>query len=576
MDGSDCTGGGGSGDVEAVNITTSSPITGGTTCATGTCAFTLGLTTVATAKGGTNITSYTLGDILYSSATNVLSKLAGNTTTTKMFLMQAGNGSVSAAPAWTATAADFPTLNQNTSGNAATATALAADPADCSAGQYASSINASGTLGCAQVAYSQVSSTPVIGTNTQAWDADLDLLAALTPTTKGDLLAFDGAAWGRLPAGTNDHVLTADSAQTLGVKWAAAAGGGLSGLNATKVPVATSATAIADSLITHNSTTGVTSIAGTAPSVTITDDNLTTTSTDALVLQNTTAATSGVTAQWSPRLRFLGSGWKTTATAAAQQTEWYVENVPFSRATAPANSLGFVPVRNGVVSTEKLWMCQMAETGAGTFQGPGLVFYGSYGRCDTGTGHVSLAYAGSNTLGVWNNAALTNVFAMTGIGMGSGGSLFFTSGAMAINTTSGDLTLSRGAAATLQLGAAAAASPVAQTLQAQGSRSGTDSNVGGGNLTIQPGTGTGTGTPSSLVLKAPVGAASGTGAHTQTAALTIKGAANGALPEVILNGTSSPASGAACTTGAITWDASYIYVCTASGAWKRAALTGGY
>lgn len=38
----------------------------------------------------------------------------------------------------------------------------------------------------------------------------------------------------------------------------------------------------------------------------------------------------------------------------------------------------------------------------------------------------------------------------------------------------------------------------------------------------------------------------------------------------------SPAAAAACTAGKITWDASYIYVCTASGAWKRAALTGGY
>lgn len=41
-------------------------------------------------------------------------------------------------------------------------------------------------------------------------------------------------------------------------------------------------------------------------------------------------------------------------------------------------------------------------------------------------------------------------------------------------------------------------------------------------------------------------------------------------------GGSSPASGAAGVAGTITWDASFIYVCTASGAWKRAALTGGY
>ena len=38
----------------------------------------------------------------------------------------------------------------------------------------------------------------------------------------------------------------------------------------------------------------------------------------------------------------------------------------------------------------------------------------------------------------------------------------------------------------------------------------------------------------------------------------------------------SPASNAACTVGEIAWDASYIYCCTASGVWKRAALTGGY
>jgi len=55
---------------------------------------------VLTTQGGTDITSYTLGDTLYSSATDTLSKLAGNTTTTKKFLSQTGTGSVSAAPSW--------------------------------------------------------------------------------------------------------------------------------------------------------------------------------------------------------------------------------------------------------------------------------------------------------------------------------------------------------------------------------------------------------------------------------------------------------------------------------------------
>jgi hypothetical protein len=45
-------------------------------------------------------------------------------------------------------------------------------------------------------------------------------------TTKGDLATFDTAA-ARLPVGTNGFVLTADSTQTTGIKWAAAAGAGM-------------------------------------------------------------------------------------------------------------------------------------------------------------------------------------------------------------------------------------------------------------------------------------------------------------------------------------------------------------
>jgi hypothetical protein len=55
---------------------------------------------ISEAYGGTNQTTYTLGDMLYSSASNTISKLAGNTTTTKKFLSQTGNGSMSASPSW--------------------------------------------------------------------------------------------------------------------------------------------------------------------------------------------------------------------------------------------------------------------------------------------------------------------------------------------------------------------------------------------------------------------------------------------------------------------------------------------
>jgi hypothetical protein len=74
-----------------------------------------------------------------------------NPTTTPAITMETtvtgilyGNGTgVSAA-----TAGDFPTLNQSTTGNAATATSLAATPTGCSAGEYASSIAANGDLTC--------------------------------------------------------------------------------------------------------------------------------------------------------------------------------------------------------------------------------------------------------------------------------------------------------------------------------------------------------------------------------------------------------------------------------------------
>jgi len=62
----------------------------------------------------------------------------------------------------TLSSGDIPNNAANTSGNAATATALAAVPTGCSANQYADAIAASGNLSCSQVAYSQLSGTPTI------------------------------------------------------------------------------------------------------------------------------------------------------------------------------------------------------------------------------------------------------------------------------------------------------------------------------------------------------------------------------------------------------------------------------
>ncbi|GIL18816.1 MAG: hypothetical protein BroJett040_25670 [Oligoflexia bacterium] len=53
----------------------------------------------------------------------------------------------------------IPTLNQNTTGNAATATALAADPADCGLNTFATTIAANGDLACTAVGVAAISGT---------------------------------------------------------------------------------------------------------------------------------------------------------------------------------------------------------------------------------------------------------------------------------------------------------------------------------------------------------------------------------------------------------------------------------
>lgn len=101
--------------------------------------------TLPIAEGGTGQTgataafnalspTTTLGDTLSNDGTNDI-RVAGNTTATRKFLRQTGTGSVSAAPAWdTLVVADVPTLNQSTTGSAASCTGNAATATNLAGG----------------------------------------------------------------------------------------------------------------------------------------------------------------------------------------------------------------------------------------------------------------------------------------------------------------------------------------------------------------------------------------------------------------------------------------------------------
>ncbi len=81
-----------------------------------------GTASKATNLVGGNATTL-LGSVPYQSNTDVTTMLSPNTTTTKKFLTQTGDGTNGAAPGWnTIVAGDIPTLNQNTTGSAATLT----------------------------------------------------------------------------------------------------------------------------------------------------------------------------------------------------------------------------------------------------------------------------------------------------------------------------------------------------------------------------------------------------------------------------------------------------------------------
>lgn len=89
---------------------------------------------------------------------------------------------------------------------------------------------------------------------------------------------------------------------------------------------------------------GSTVVLNTSPTIVTTliliNDKIGVTSSDGLIIQNRQAAASGAQQQ-SPRLHWIGQGWKTDATAASQTVDWIVEALPVQGAANPTVQLIF-------------------------------------------------------------------------------------------------------------------------------------------------------------------------------------------------------------------------------------------
>jgi len=193
--------------------------------------------TLPATNGGTGLSSYATGDLIYSSATNTLVQLPGNTSTTKQFLNQTGTGSASAAPVWgTIAAADV-------SGLAPSATTDTTDAANITSGTLPSGRLIGG--------YGQVTGVGTLTAGT--WQANTIEVSyggtGLTTYTAGDLIYASGTTTlSKVGIGSNGQVLTVVGGVPA---WAASTGGVTS--------FQTSLTGLTPS----TSTTGAVTLAGT-------------------------------------------------------------------------------------------------------------------------------------------------------------------------------------------------------------------------------------------------------------------------------------------------------------------------
>lgn len=233
-------------------------------------------------------------------------------------------------------------------------------------------------------------------------------------------------------------------------------------------------------------------------------------STDGIVLSNTTAAAAGAQ-QWSPRVHWIGQGWKTTATAASQTADWIAELIPVQGSTNPTSLLQFSAQINGGGYTPAIALGSSGSNLSGVIK-----LYIGNPTVNTGFGSNDATVMSMFCQGTVAAALGATTFALSSatiIGFSSGGAA----------NTSADTILLRRSAANLQHGGVDAAAPVAQTISFQSVIAGT-SNVAGANATWDASIGTGTGASGSFIWRGHAAGGSGTSQNTLVQTMSLTGA----------------------------------------------------
>lgn len=235
-----------------------------------------------------------------------------------------------------------------------------------------------------------------------------------------------------------------------------------------------------------------------------------------------------------------GTGWTdfSTNNACAADLATYINTLGLSLTATAASGVVYLAPKPDLVSF--LLQTSMAA-GEGTVtqgtDGPIRIFGGSIGGSapqlyfmpNFGVGVAFGMVNGGGQLGVYtgDTGVASVALAPSNITFGSNALLQWTNATNNPYTTI-DVALARLGTASLRMGQAPSATPVAQTFTlGEASRPGTDTNVGGASGTIRPGLGTGTGTASSLILQGVVVTGGGSGVQSYQDMIKISGVSLG-------------------------------------------------